>query len=271
MPKAEFIVATPDSSVWVTVGRDGVRIRGVPMTLASVGGRFWEVYVADVDRSFSDAILTGERLYVRDLVAGDSTLVLDDSVVNRLADRHAREDPEAVPLNPNDDDPEDPTVVATGETDVLDVRGPYVVIEHRTAVQHSAGERFDTVRMAIDLRARRATSLTRAARDTAAKDSTRPSVFPYTWHRTGYDLVAEQDTAQQTVTLTLRDSRRHTWPILTVSAAPRIYWLDAPPVSVQIRRALTRAFNMAAAYDASVKFVHQFLVPFSRPSVANRI
>ncbi|MGH7653491.1 MAG: hypothetical protein ACREN6_02400, partial [Gemmatimonadaceae bacterium] len=43
---AEFIVTTGDSSYWVTSGPQGLRMRGVPMLLARVDGRYREIYVA---------------------------------------------------------------------------------------------------------------------------------------------------------------------------------------------------------------------------------
>ena len=57
--RADFIVTTGDSSYWVTSGPQGLRMRGVPMLLARVDGRFREIYVADDDRSYFDAVLVG--------------------------------------------------------------------------------------------------------------------------------------------------------------------------------------------------------------------
>jgi len=46
-PVAEFIVAAADSVFWIRSEADGIRVRGAPMVLAQVGGRFSEIYAAD--------------------------------------------------------------------------------------------------------------------------------------------------------------------------------------------------------------------------------
>src|SRR3712207_8117652 len=78
-PTAEFLVAAGDSTYWVRTDTTGVRVRGSPILLARYGGQFYEVYVTDDDRSFADATFVGQRVYRRDLVTGDSALVLEDS------------------------------------------------------------------------------------------------------------------------------------------------------------------------------------------------
>lgn len=260
-PSSEFLVATPDSAFWVRTGVQGVHVRSVPMTLAHYGGRFHEVYVADVDRSFSDAVFDGERVYVRDLQTGDSSLVYDDTAVVKLAAQHARAHPDAVPLGPDDDSPDDPAVTATGETDVVEVRGPYVLLEHRSAFEHDGGSQHDTVRTAVDLRTGRAATSASMARDLASDDPAIIDSLPTTWSRAGYTLLARGDTADgSSVSLVLRDRAMRSWPLFTVSARPRLYWLDAPPVDARTRHALARAFDAAATYDEMVKYVR-----FSHP------
>lgn len=255
-PAAEFIVATPDSTFWVRSGQGGIRVRAVPMTLAHYGHRFHEVYVADVDRSFEDAVFTGERVYVRDLARGDSSLVYDDTMVVRLAEHYARTHPDAHPLDPDADTPSDPAIAATGETDLLGVRGPYVLLEHRSSFEHAGDEQDDTVETAVDLRTGAAASLTMLQRDPAVThDSSMVRAIPATWTREGYTLLARGDSSEGTVSLTLRDGARRSWPLFSTPAHPRIYWLDVPPVDAVTRRALARAFNDAAAYDESVKYV----------------
>jgi hypothetical protein len=234
------------------------------MTLAHFDGRFHEVYVADVDRSFNDAVFDGERVYVRDLRTGDSTLVYDDTAVVRLAAQHARLHPDAVPLDPDDDSPREPDVTATGETDVLEVRGPYVLLEHRSAFEHPGGGQHDTVRTAVDLRTGRAATMASMAHDAASSDTAVVRVVPASWSRAGYTLIARGDTTPDGsgVSLVLRDRAMRTWPLFTVSAHPRLYWLDTPPVDAATRTALARAFDAAAAYDEAVKYVR-----FSRPTL----
>src|ERR687884_1426439 len=88
-PAAEFLVAAGDSTYWVRTDTTGVRVRGSPILLARYGGQFYEVYVTDDDRSFTDAAFVGQRIYRRDLITGDSTLVFEDSVVPRMARAYA--------------------------------------------------------------------------------------------------------------------------------------------------------------------------------------
>lgn len=153
-PAAEFLVATGDSTFWVSSGPGGVRVRGAPLTLARWGGSFHEIYVVDDDRSFQDAIFVGQRVYRRELATGDSALVYEDTVVPRLADDYAGDNPGARPLGPDDEEPDDPATSATATIELLDVHGPYVSYEYHldsqapeTAPWHS------THRGVIDLRA----------------------------------------------------------------------------------------------------------------------
>src|SRR5215471_8789464 len=111
-PQAEFLVATQDSTFWITTKGSTVRARGVPITLAQYDGRFVEIYLADDDRSFQDALLVGFRVYRRDLLAGDSTLVFEDSIVPRIAREYASAHPSAHRLAPEEDGHEDPATQA---------------------------------------------------------------------------------------------------------------------------------------------------------------
>ncbi len=232
------------------------------MTIAHFAGRFHEVFIADVDRSFDDAIFTGERVYVRDLQSNDSTLVYDDTAITTMAARHARAYPDATPLGPDDDTPQDPAISAAGETDVLEVRGAYVLLEHRTAYQMPGGDLHDTVRTAVDLRTGVAATPDAMAHDSAAEDSNVVRALPRGWARKGYTLYA-RGVADGSVSLSLRDRSQRSWPLFAVSTRPRVYWLDDPPISAEVRRALFRAFNSAAAYDESVKYV-KFAHPAGR-------
>ena len=267
-PEAEFLVATTDSAFWVHAGSQGIRIRAVPMTITSFNGRFHEVFVTDLDRSFDDAVFTGERLYVRDLQSNDSLLVYDDTAIVAIAERHAREYPDATPLRPDDDTPQDTRISAFGETDVLEVRGPYALLEHRTTYQMRAGSQHDTVEAAVDLRTGRAATQIAMSSDSARDDSSVARTTPRSWTRKGY-TVNIRSSGAGAVSISLRDSQRTTWPILTVSEHPRVYWLDDPPLDSAARRALRRAFNSAAAYDEAVKYV-RFLRPTPSPRPVNQ-
>lgn len=263
-PAAEFIVATPDSTYWVSSGAQGIHVRAVPMTITQYGGRFHEIYVADVDRSFNDAVFTGERLYTRDLVTGDSTLVYDDTAVVKLAVHHARSHPGSLPLAAEDDAPNEPAVIATGETDIIQVRGPYVLLEHRSNFEHIGGEQHDTVRAVINLRTGLAATRADLAHDARMlADSTTLRPVPHTWKRGGYALLARGNPASGSVSLSLHDRGDHSWPIISVTSSARLYWLDTPPLDTASLRALAHAFNEAATYDESVSFV-RFVRPPGR-------
>ena len=92
-PAAEFVVTAGDSAFWVTTVDARLRTRRAPLTLANVHGRFYELYVADDDRSYFDALLVGQRIYRRDLVSGDSMQVFEDRRVSRIAQAYASEHP----------------------------------------------------------------------------------------------------------------------------------------------------------------------------------
>jgi hypothetical protein len=266
-PDAEFLVATADSTFWVHSGATGIHVKAVPMTLAHFGGRFHEVFIADVDRSFDDAVFTGERVYVRDLQSNDSTLVYDDTAIVTMAAHHARAYPDATPLGPKDETPQDPAISASGETDVLEVRGAYALLEHRTFYEMPAGDMHDTVHTAVDLRTGAAATPADMERDSAAEDSNVVRTVPRSWKRKGYELYA-RGVADGSVSISLRDKSQRAWPLFTVSAHPRIYWLDNPPIDSAARRALVRAFNSAAAYDETVKYV-RYVRPVRRPSAVH--
>jgi hypothetical protein len=253
-PDAEFLVATADSAFWVHSGTHGIHVQAVPMTLARFDGRFHEVFIADLDRSFDDAVFTGERVYVRDLESNDSTLVYDDTAILTMAAHHARAYPDATPLGPDDDAPADPAISATGETDVLEVRGPYALLEHRTEYDMPAGSQHDTSQAAIDLRTGAAATRISMALDSSAEGANIVTTVPRRWDRKGYAVYAAAGNDSGSVSLSLRDQAHRSWPLFTVSAHPRVYWLDNPSVDAVTRRALNRAFNSAAAYDQAVKY-----------------
>ncbi|HKG92572.1 MAG TPA: hypothetical protein VKA84_11795 [Gemmatimonadaceae bacterium] len=166
---AEFLLSAGDSTYWVRGTRGGLRMRGSPMLLARYGGRFFEVYVADDDRSYYDALFVGQRLYRRDLVTGDSVAVFDDSIVERAARRYARRHPEADPLDPDEDGAEDPAEQATSEIEVLDVHGPYLSYEHHANVDvEGESHRHVTRRGVLDLRSGRAATVRALFGDRAA-------------------------------------------------------------------------------------------------------
>ena len=152
-PRAEFLVATRDSTFWVSTNGTKVRARGAPLTLARYDGRFFELYVADDDRSFQDATLVGQRLYRRDLQQGDSAVVFEDSVVPRLAREYLAAHPRAHRLAPDEDGDEDPPTQATADLQVVDVQGPYLSYEYHVDVaQPNTRPWHATRRGVLDLR-----------------------------------------------------------------------------------------------------------------------
>jgi len=138
-PPAEFIVAAADSVFWIRSDADGIRVRGAPMVLAEVGGRFTELYVVDEDHSFYDAVFVGQRLYKRDLVNGDSMPLFADTLMKILARGYAAANPEERPLGGSEQGSENPRTIASAEVLVLDVLGPWVSFEYRTDVDIVGG------------------------------------------------------------------------------------------------------------------------------------
>lgn len=268
-PDAEFLIATADSAFWVRSGAQGIHVKAVPMTLAHFNGHFHEVFIVDVDRSFDDAVFTGERVYVRDLQSNDSTMVYDDTAIVTIAAHHARAYPNAVPLGPDDETPPNPGIAATGETDILEVRGPYALLEHRVEYEMQAGDQHDTVHTAVDLRTGAAAMPGAIARDSATEDSNLVRTLPRFWVRKGY-TVAASGVDDGSVSISLRDRAQHSWPLFIVGEHPRVYWLDNPPINAASRRALLRAFNSAASYDESVKYV-KFVRPAAKVASTHRM
>ena len=159
-PRAELLLEAGDSTFWVRSGPDGIRLRGSPVLLARVDGRFQELYLADDDHSFYDAVFVGQRLWRRDLVGGDSTLLFEDTLVAGAQRRWAARHPDAEPLDEDDTESDDPATMATSEIQVLDVVGPYVSYELHSDVD-VVGEPHRHVRRrgVVDVRTGRAASL----------------------------------------------------------------------------------------------------------------
>src|SRR5437868_8253644 len=159
-PQAEFLVATQDSTFWVTTKGTAVRARGAPLTLAQYDGRFFEIYLADDDRSFPDALLVGLRVYRRDLLKGDSTIVFEDSIVPRIAREYANAHPGVRRLSPEEDGAEDPATQAMADLQVVDVHGPFLSFEYHVDVSRRGAAPWHSARRGVlDLRAGRPTRL----------------------------------------------------------------------------------------------------------------
>jgi len=152
-PSAEFLVTAGDSAFWVSTTEGRLRIRRAPLTLANVGGRFYELYVTDDDRSYFDALLIGQRIYRRDLLSGDSIQVFEDKKVSAIARAYAAEHPGERRLDEDEDGSDDPHTVATSEAELLDVVGPLLSYSNQTDIDIANTEDSHVVRHGvIDLR-----------------------------------------------------------------------------------------------------------------------
>ena len=134
-PTAEFLVSAGDQTYWVRSDNSGLRIRGSPLILARTGGRYYEIFVTEIDRSFPKALFSGERVFRRELATGDSAVIYDDTTIVRMSDAYHQQHPSARLLRPDDDPDDDVAISAVGETDVLNVLGPYVALEHRVSIE----------------------------------------------------------------------------------------------------------------------------------------
>ena len=152
-PAADFLLAAGDSTFWIASDSTGFRLRGSPMVLARWDGRFHEVYVADDDRSYYDAVFVGQRVYRRDLVTGDSLLLFEDTLVTRAADAYAAANPGEARLGPDEEGSDEPATSVTTVLDVVDVLGPWLVFErHVDAHVAGATERHVMEQGVLDLR-----------------------------------------------------------------------------------------------------------------------
>lgn len=157
--EAEFLLAAGDSTYWVRVLESGVRVRGSPIQLAWVGGRFHELYVADDDRSQPEAVIVGQRLFRRDIVTGDSLLVRHDSLIAEFAEWYERGSPDGRRLQPGEEPQEDAHIMAVSDLRILDQHGPYVSFDYSASVDLAGAESWErATRGVIDVMSgRRAT------------------------------------------------------------------------------------------------------------------
>src|SRR3954464_8531416 len=257
-PIAEFLVSAGDQTYWIRSDNSGVKIRGSPLILARSAGRYYEIFVSEIDRSFPRALLSGERVFRRELASGDSTIIYDDTTIVRMSEDYHRQHPSAPLLGPDDDPDDDVDVSAVGETDILNVLGPYVAIEHRESIEREDDhDEDDTTRAVIDLRNGRPVAFDRMLRDTTVRDvAGEGGLVNRRWHHDGYDVVSHYDSVSKANTLALRDRGGREWRLgLIASSYVQIFWLDKPQIDSRTRHALSRAFNDATAYGERIQQV----------------
>jgi hypothetical protein len=250
-PAGEFLVADGSSTYWVTSSQAGIHARVSPLILTRAGGRYYEVFVGESTRSYTDAIFSAEPIYRRDLVTGDTTILWQDPKINAWENVYLAHNPSAQLLDPDDDNEDAVSLSATGESDILGVVGKYVLYTHRSMIQNAEVERADTARGIIDVGLGKDVPMSVLARDTASitgggvreKGVTR-------WQHKGYEVIARFDPERAQTEMSLRDGRRHLWRLGYVnSPVPRIFWLDEPRIDARVRTALAQAFEGAMSDD----------------------
>ncbi|MCY7378343.1 MAG: hypothetical protein LH467_03270 [Gemmatimonadaceae bacterium] len=159
-PSAEFVLSAGDSSFWVSSARGTINMRRAPLELAAADGRFYELYVADDDRSYESAVLVGQMVFRRDLVTGDSIMLYQDTVVSRLARLYGRLHPDDEPLRPTEEPSEDPRWTATSSLALDEVAGPFVSYSLHTDVERDDVAPWHTSRRGVlDIRTGRPATL----------------------------------------------------------------------------------------------------------------
>jgi hypothetical protein len=152
-PVASFLVVAGDSTFWVRTSDSGTAVRRAPMLLTRLEGRLYELYLADDDRSYYDAVFVGQLIFRRDLVTGDSTLVLDDPDVREAATSYAARHPDEEPLEPDEPENPDAGTVGTTDTEIVEVLGPYLTYEQHVDFDGPSVRAAHTTRRGvIDLR-----------------------------------------------------------------------------------------------------------------------
>lgn len=159
-PAAEFLVTTAESTFWVRADSTGIKRRAAPLRLAQVDGRFVELYVADDDHSFQDAIFVSQRVYARDLISGDSTVIWRESRVLNAAVSWGQLHPDAVPLGPDDEEEQRPLRRHVVDVALLGVHDRWLSIRtHEDIETRREPLKHQTARAVIDVTSGAQTSL----------------------------------------------------------------------------------------------------------------
>lgn len=259
-PAAEFLVADGSSTYWVKSGPAGIHARVSPLILTRAGGRFYEVFVGESSRSYENALFSGEPIYRRDLVTGESTLLWQDERISAWERAYLAANPEARLLDP-DEESDDVSLFATGESEILGVVGPFILYTHRSNLENLHSHRADTARGVIDVRIGKAVPIAALATDTAAiADGGVHEKGGLRWRHAGYDVITRLDTARNQTQVMLRDSRKNQWTLGYVkSPVPRIFWLDEKRVDARVRSAIGDAFDGALSDEDLTQLVSRGL------------
>ena len=152
-PSGEFLVLAGDSTFWVHTGAAGIRARGSPLHLARYRGRYYEVYITDDDRSYTDALIVGQQMYRRDLLSDDSLLVFEDTTISHIARWYGRTHPSDHPLEEDGDPDAEPHVTAQSELNTVAQHGQYLSYEYKADLSVTGSEEWHTARRGVvDLR-----------------------------------------------------------------------------------------------------------------------
>jgi hypothetical protein len=152
-PAGEFLVLAGDSTFWVHTGAQGIRARGSPLHLARYRGRYYEVYITDDDRSYTDALIVGQQMYRRDLLSDDSALVFEDTTISHIARWYGRSHPSDHPLDTDDEPDAEPHVSALSELNTVAQHGQYLSYEYKADLSVTGSEEWHTARRGVvDLR-----------------------------------------------------------------------------------------------------------------------
>jgi len=150
------------------------------MMLARFGGDFYEIYTADEDRSFYDALFVGQRVYRRDLISGDSLLVYRDTIVPGAEHHWASIHPDESPLQPDEDASDHPVASASADIELLDIHDAFLSLEHHTDIDVGGVRHMHrTVRRVVDLRSRRDATVRDAFGDSVGKSILRSGAELY--------------------------------------------------------------------------------------------
>ena len=148
-PPAEFVLAAGDSTFWVTSDPTGIHLRGAPLDLARIDGRFFEIYVVDDDHSFQGADLIGQRVYRRDLQTGDSTVLFTDSIVPQLALEYERAHPDDHRLGVHEQPDEQPLLRATATLDLDAAHGRFFSYSLHTDIERGRATPWHSSRRGV--------------------------------------------------------------------------------------------------------------------------